>query len=172
MKKKTRIIAESGMLAALSTVILTLGSLIDVLDMTSAVLAGFCVLFMRMRHGRAGAIAVYIVSTTLALLLLPNKIPAVLYAFYGGLYPILKPEIERLHSRVLQWILKVGSVLLFFSLGLLVISFTVSGGLAAAGFTLGWPLFVLLAVVAVVADIAISGIAKRFGHIVALKNRN
>lgn len=166
--KKTRIVAESGMLSALSTVILLFGSIIDVLDLTSAVISGFCVIAMRIRHGRVGAVAVYCTSAVLAFLLLPNKIPAVLYIFYGGLYPLLKPEIERIPYLALQWILKVLSVLAFFSLGLLVITFVLG---LDSGFTVGVPLYALLTVVAVCADISVSAMIKRFSHIVASKKR-
>lgn len=166
--KKTRIIAESGMLSALSTVLLLFGSIIEALDLSCAVLAGFCVLAMRMRHGRGGAVAVYCTSAVLSFLLLPNKIPAVLYVFYGGLYPILKPEIERLKSRVLRWVLKVLSVLVFFSIGIAVTTFVLG---IESGFTVGVPLYALLMAVAVAADIAISGIMQRFAHIVAYKKR-
>lgn len=168
MKKKTKIIAESGMLSALSVVVLLLGAVIDVLDLSSAVLAGFCVLAMRVRYGRTGAAAVYGTSAVLAFLLLPNKVPAVLYIFYGGLYPLVKPEIERIKSRALQWVLKLAFVLASFSVGLAVIAFVLG---VDAGYTIGVPLYLLLAVVAVFADVAMTGISARFGHIVRGKRR-
>lgn len=168
MTKKTKIIAESGMLSALSVVVLLLGAVVDVLDLSSAVLAGFCVLAMRVRHGRTGALAVYGTSAVLAFLLLPNKVPAVLYIFYGGLYPLVKPEIERIKSRVLQWILKVAFVLVSFSAGLALITFVLG---IESGYTIGVPLYLLLAVIAVFADLAITGIAARFAHTMRRKKR-
>ena len=167
-KTKTKMIAESGMLAALSVVILLLGSVIDTLDLSCAVLAGFAALAMRIRHGRAGAVAVYITTSVLGFLLLPNKIPVVLYMFYGGIYPIIKPEIERLRSVVLQWVLKIVSVLVLFTIGLVVITFILG---MESGFTVGIPLYLLLIVVAVCTDIAITAIVRRFGPVVAGKRR-
>ena len=105
--RKTRVIAENGLLAALSIIILLLGSLIEALDLSSAAIAGFAVLAVRIRWGRRSAIALYGVTSVLSMLMLPNKIPALLYVFYGGLYPILKAEIERLGSVLLQWVLKI-----------------------------------------------------------------
>lgn len=166
--KKTKIIAEGGMLAALSTVILFMGTIIDALDLSCAVLAGFAVLAMRIRHGRTGAFAVYCATAAISFLMLPNKIPAVLYVFYGGLYPMLKPEIERIRSAVLRWVLKVASVLASFSLGLAFITYILG---VKSGFTVGLPLYALLALVAVAADVAISGIVRRYGHIVAFGKR-
>lgn len=166
--RKTKIIAEGGMLAALSTVILFMGTIIDALDLSCAVLAGFAVLAMRIRHGRAGSFAVYCVTAVLSFALLPNKVPAVLYVFYGGLYPLLKPEIERIESALLQWILKVSSVMVSFSLGLAFITGILG---VESGFTVGLPLYLLLVLVAVAADISISAIVRRYGHIVVFRKR-
>lgn len=166
--KKTRIIAESGMLSALSTVLLLLGSVIDVLDLSCAVLAGFCVLMMRIRHGRIGAAAVYFTSSALALLLLPNKVPAVLYVFYGGLYPLVKPEIERLKSRALQWVIKIAFALVSFSAALALMTFVLG---IDSGFTVGAPLYILIAAVAVFADLGITGVSARLAGIAARKKR-
>lgn len=168
MKGKTKIVAESGMLSALSVVVLLLGAVVDVLDLSSAVLAGFCVLAMRVRYGRTGAVAVYGTSAVLSFLLLPNKVPAVLYIFYGGLYPLVKPEIERIKSRVLQWILKVAFVLASFSAWLALITFVLG---VESGYTLGVSLYLLLAVIAVFADIAMTGIMGKFAHIMRRKKR-
>lgn len=166
--RKTRVIAENGLLAALSVIILLLGSLIEALDMSSAVLAGFAVLAMRIRWGRKSAIALYAVTSVLAMMLLPNKVPVILYVFYGGLYPILKAEIERIGSTLLQWVLKVGSVLLFFSAGLWV-AMSLLG--VDAGFTVGVALYAVLVPVSVCADLAMSAIMRQYAHLISRKKR-
>lgn len=166
--RKTKIIAEGGMLSALGTVLLFFGAVTDVLDLSCAVLAGFCVLFMGVRHGRIGALAVYCTTSALAFLLLPNKLPALLYVFYGGLYPLLKPEIERIRSVPLQWALKVIAVVVPFGAGLAVTTFLMG---IETGFTFGVPLFLLIAVIAVFADFAMSAVAFRFSHIVRGRRR-
>jgi len=166
--KNTRVVAENGLLAALSVIILLIGSLIEALDLSSAALAGFAVLAVRMRWGRNSAIALYGVTSVLAMLLLPNKIPVLLYIFYGGLYPILKAEIERLGNVVLQWVLKVASVLVFFSIGLWV-AMSLLG--LQAGFTVGVALYALLVPVSVCADLVLTAIMKQYAHIINRKRR-
>lgn len=166
--KRTRVVAENGLLAALSVIILLIGSLIEALDLSSAALAGFAVLAVRMRWGRNSAIALYGVTSVLAMLLLPNKIPVLLYMFYGGLYPILKAEIERLGNVVLQWVLKVASVLVFFSMGLWV-AMSLLG--LNAGFTVGIALYALLVLVSVCADLALTAVMKQYAHIINRKRR-
>ena len=166
--RKTRIIAENGLLAALSVIILLLGSIIEALDLSSAAIAGFAVLAVRMRWGRNSALALYTVTSVLSMAMLPNKIPALLYVFYGGLYPILKAEIERIGNVYLQWILKVVSVLLFFSVGLWV-AMSLMG--IDAGFTVGWALYGVLVPVSVCADIALSALMKQYAHIINRKKR-
>lgn len=166
--KRTRVVAENGLLAALSVIILLIGSLIEALDLSSAALAGFAVLAVRMRWGRNSAIALYGVTSVLAMLLLPNKIPVLLYMFYGGLYPILKAEIERLGNVVLQWVLKVASVLVFFSMGLWV-AMSLLG--LNAGFTVGVALYALLVPVSVCADLALTAVMKQYAHIINRKRR-
>lgn len=165
--RKTRVIAENGLLSALSIIILLLGTLIEALDMSSAALAGFAVLAMRIRWGRRSAIALYAVTSVLAILFVPGT-SSILYVFYGGLYPILKAEIERLGSVVLQWILKVGSVAAFFSLGLWV-AMSLLG--IKTGFTVGYVLYAVLVPVAVCADLALTVIMKQYAHLLIRKKR-
>ena len=43
------------------------------------------------------------------MILLPNKLPAILYFLFGGLYPIAKASFERLHY-VVAWILKISYI--------------------------------------------------------------
>ncbi len=164
--KKTRVIAENGLLAALSIIVLLLGSLIDVLDMSSAAIAGFAVLAVRIRWGRNSAVALYALTSVLSILLLPNKVPALLYVFYGGLYPVLKAEFERVRSRVLEWVLKVGSVLISFSIGLWVMMFLLG---LDAGFTVGPMLFAAMVPVAVCADLAMTVIIRQYANIINRK---
>ena len=164
--KKTKVVAENGLLAALSIIILLLGSIIEALDMSCAAIAGFAVLAVRVRWGRNAAVSLYAVTAVLSLALLPNKIPALLYVFYGGLYPILKAEIERLGSTLLQWVLKVASVLAFFSLGLWV-AMSLMG--IDAGFTVGPVLYAVLVPVAVCADLALTALLRQYGHIIGRK---
>lgn len=151
------------MLAALSVIILLLGAVFEPLDLSCAFLAGFTVLAVRLRWGRSTAILLYFCTTVLAFLLLHNKLPAVLYAFYGGLYPIVKTEAERIFSGPLQWVLKIMFACLAYT-GMIFVSLNVFG-IKNMDFTYGLVPYILVAVVTVCADLAVSMIISQFGRV-------
>ncbi len=161
--KKTRIIAESGMLAAVSIVLLYLGSVIEVLDLTGAFLAGVAVLIMRVRWGRSSGWTVYAVTSTLALLIVPNKIPVLLYIFYGGLYPLLKAEIELICKPWLEWTIKTASVCLLYAAGVATAKFLF--GLEDMDFGLTeWIMYPITALVNAAADVTITVVLQQYGQ--------
>lgn len=94
------------MLSALGVVILLLGSLIDVIDISMAVIASLACVFAVIEYGYASAWLVYAVTSVLSLLLLPNKSPAVMYLLFFGAYPILKALLERVRVTAVVWLLK------------------------------------------------------------------
>ena len=93
------------MFSALGVILLYLGSIVEVVDISMAVIASlFCVLAV-IEYGKGTPWMVFLVTAVLSLLLLPNKSPAVYYAFFFGFYPILKAYFERL-DKVRAWIFK------------------------------------------------------------------
>jgi hypothetical protein len=111
----TKKIALSGMLSALSVMLMLIGSLFQTLDLTAAAAAGFTVVFAMIELGIRYAYAVYTVSSILAILLLPNKSPALIFAVFGGLYPIMKAYLQRIRSKWLSYIAKLAVFNLLFS---------------------------------------------------------
>ncbi len=95
----------SAVLSALSVIILLIGSVTGIMDLTAVAVASLCVFFSVLEMGYPFPYLIYIVTSVLSLLLLPDKFAAVCYAAFGGLYPVLKSFIERL-PRVFAWILK------------------------------------------------------------------
>ena len=58
--------------------------------------------------GKGWAFGVYAAASILALLIIPSKEAAVLYAVFFGYYPILKAVLEKkLRQRVIEWIVKL-----------------------------------------------------------------
>lgn len=104
--KKTKKIAIAAILAAFGVVILYLGALIEVLDLSVALLASFLILFCMVELGKSASLAVYLITALLSLLLLPNKSPALLYAAIFGYMPITKFLFEKTY-RWLSWLLKL-----------------------------------------------------------------
>ncbi len=104
--KKTKKIAVAAILAAFGVAILYLGALIEVLDLSVALLASFLILFCMVELGSSVSLSVYLVTALLSLLLLPNKSPALLYAAIFGYMPITKYLFEKTY-RWLSWLLKL-----------------------------------------------------------------
>lgn len=93
------------MLAALGVVLLWFGSVIEVVDISMAVIASLLCVFAVIEYGGSAPWLVFAVTGILSLLLLPQKTPAVMYVLLFGYYPILKEKIERL-SKPLAWLIK------------------------------------------------------------------
>jgi hypothetical protein len=96
-----------AILSALCVVILYLGSLVEVLDLSVAVIASLPVIVLVIERGRGYPWMIYGVTAILSLLLLPNKFPALVYAAFAGFYPILKEKIEGLRLRPVRLLIKL-----------------------------------------------------------------
>ena len=93
------------MLAAIGVVLMYLGSLVEVLDVSMAVLASLLCVIAVVEYGKAAPWLVYAVTSVIAVVLLPNKTPAVEYALFFGFYPILKEKFEKRKAPI-AWLLK------------------------------------------------------------------
>ncbi len=98
-------IAICAMLSALGVVFLLLGSVVDVLDMSMAVFTSLLSVIAVIEYGKSAPWMIYGCTSLLSLLLLPNKIPAVLYSVFFGFYPIVKEKFEK-KNIVISWLLK------------------------------------------------------------------
>ena len=101
------------MLTALSVVILWLGGLLNVLDLTTAVIASFAVVFVHIEMRAPWSFGVWAATSFLSILLTQNS-ASLYYAVFCGLYAILKAYMERL-PRILQWIVKIFTFNLLFT---------------------------------------------------------
>ncbi len=106
-RKKTKRLTVSAMVSALSVVILYLGSFIEVLDLTMAVTASLFITVMVIEYGKGAPWSVFLVTSVLSLILLPQKLPALMYALFFGYYPIIKEYVERIPSKLLSWAIKL-----------------------------------------------------------------
>lgn len=124
MKRKTATLTLSAALVALGVVLLLLGGVLEVLELTAVALASVLVFFAHRELPFPSAWLIFAATATLSLLLVPNRTAALLYLIFGGWYPIVRHYIECL-PRPLAWVLKlvafnaaatavlVGSYLLF-----------------------------------------------------------
>lgn len=95
-KKQTRALAVSAMTAALCVLLLFLGNLTQVADVSFAALSTLLIWFLYLEYGKGFALGAYLTVSLLSLLLLPNKSAALLFAGFFGWYPLLKLPLERL----------------------------------------------------------------------------
>ena len=93
------------MLSALGVVLLWVGAIIEVADISMAVVASLLCVFAVIEYGGNAPWLVFTVTTILSLVLVPQKTPAVMYALFFGYYPIIKEKLERL-PRALAWVWK------------------------------------------------------------------
>lgn len=98
-------IAFSAIAAALSVVLLYIGS-ISVLDMSAVVICALLTMLVVVEAGEKFAWLTVCVTGLLSFLLLPVKLPALLYLFFGGIYPILKAWLEKT-PYWLSWLFKI-----------------------------------------------------------------
>lgn len=102
MKKKklqiagrTRRLTLTAMLCTLSVAVMYLCTLLDVLELTGVAIAAVFMLLTVRELGRAHSLMLYVATALLSLLLLPRPDAGVMYALFGGLYPLIKFPIER-----------------------------------------------------------------------------
>ena len=107
MKQSTKT-ALGGITAALSLAVMFLLSIFPSATIAAPAVASMLLLFVVLELGKKWTIGVYAASAILALLLIPSKEAAILYAVFFGYYPILKATLEKhIRVRALEWIVKI-----------------------------------------------------------------
>lgn len=102
----TRRIAMCAVLCALAVVMLGLGAIIEVIDITAAAVASLVLLPILLCYGTKYAWLSYAVTGVLGVLLMPQSLGAWMFAGLTGFYPIVKQRLDRL-PRVLSWAVKL-----------------------------------------------------------------
>lgn len=104
MNKNTKRLAISAILSAASVAVMYIGCLTP-LDYTAIAIASIAVVFAVIELNGKYTYLIYVVTSVLSLLILPNKASALMYTMFFGFYPICKAAFERRHH-VISWILK------------------------------------------------------------------
>ena len=105
-RKQIKYLTISAMLSALGVIILALGSFIEVIDLTVAVVASILCVWAVIEMGGMYPWMIWIVTSVVGFLLLPLKTPALFYAIAFGFYPMIK-ELAEKYPRVLAWVIKI-----------------------------------------------------------------
>lgn len=107
--------ARLALLAALGVAFLFLGAVLPSARLAISALAGFFAAAALMMYGYGRAFGVYAVTAALALLVLPSKLCAILYAGFFGLYPLVKAFLEsRIAAQKPCWAAKLAVYTLAF----------------------------------------------------------
>lgn len=147
-KGKTKKLTVCAMLSALGVVLLWFGSVIEIVDISMAVIASLLCVLAVIEYGGGAPWSVFGVTALLSLLLLPQKTPAVLYVFFFGYYPILKEKLEK-KPRAVAWLLKEAVFNVALALMLVASRFLLlSGSIEIKSMVLYYAALVLLAEIA------------------------
>lgn len=100
-------VSMGGVVAALCLVLMLLTSVIPFGTYAFPAFAGILLVLLVFNLGYPYAFAVYIITAVLSFLLVADKEAALLFAVFLGYYPIVKGLIERLKSKVWQYVIKL-----------------------------------------------------------------
>ena len=117
MNKKTRNLTLCALLSSLSVISLYVASVWPTGQIGLTAVAALFVTGAIIESGLLFGVYTYIISSFLAVLIVPNRLTAFLFILFFGYYPILKSLIEQLKHKVLQVIIK----LLVFNVSLIII---------------------------------------------------
>ena len=94
--KQSKSIAVCGMLAALSIVMMLLGTLLEIGLYAAPMLAGLCLLPVGRRLGKKYQVLLWVAVSVLSLILVPNVEASLMYLCLFGCYPVIRPWFQRL----------------------------------------------------------------------------
>lgn len=101
---KTKQVAFSGMLSALSVILMFLGSVVSVLSYVMPLASGLLMIIAVENISKKSATAIYFCVSLLSIILLSDKECALFYISFFGYYPIIKSNIDKIKNKLLLWI--------------------------------------------------------------------
>jgi hypothetical protein len=99
-------IAAGGVFSALCLLLMFLTGLVPFATYSLPMLAGAMLIAVVIENGRRTALMVYVSVSVLSLLIVPDREAALLFAAFFGYYPIVKEKLERLKTRIGEFIAK------------------------------------------------------------------
>ena len=104
-RKQSRRIALSGIVAALSVLLMLGGGLIPIATYAAPMMAALLLLPIVFEFGKKTAFTCYAAVALVSLMLTPDKEAAVFYTFIGY-YPIVKWDLDRIRPKPLRLLVK------------------------------------------------------------------
>lgn len=104
---KARYIATASMLTALCCVVLSMGTVIETMDLSFAAISCLILWISLLEFGKKTAWIVFFATSVISILLIPSKFPAIFFICITGWYPMVKFELsKRIKKKILLWICK------------------------------------------------------------------
>lgn len=104
--RKTKRLTLSAMMVALSVAMMTLGAVVDVLDLSACAFASLVMVFCYIEIGSPYTFLVWACTTVISALVFPASLVWFEYLLVFGIYPLLKAYIERT-PRAFWWPIKL-----------------------------------------------------------------
>ena len=122
MNKKTRNLSLSALFTAFAVISLYIASIWPTGQLGLTAVASLFVTAAIIESGISYGIYVYIVSSAISMLIVPNRLTPVLFILFFGYYPVIKSLIEKLKYKILQILTK----LLVFNISFIIIYYLFS----------------------------------------------
>lgn len=174
INRQTQRLTLCAVCVALGVVILALGSLIDVLDLSAAAIAGLISIMVVVEIGGVWPWLTYTATGLLGILLLPCKLPGAIYLMFCGWYPIIKPRLDGMKYRPVSWLIKLAAANAATALVVLATKYVLA--LSHEVMELSVVLFAMVNVAFVLYDIVVTRLARlytlRLRHRLGLDKRD
>ena len=107
MIKKSTQVAMGGIASALCLLLMMM-TIIPIATYTMPALAGMVLIVVVIENGYSTAWMVYAAVAFLSMFICPDKEAAMLFLGFFGFYPIIKGKLEKLKSKLLEYLSKFG----------------------------------------------------------------
>lgn len=127
--KKT---ALCGILVGLSAAAMFAGGIIPLATFATPALAGIFLLPLGYEYGPRTALLAFFGVGLLSFLIVPDPEVSLIFLFFLGWYPVVKPSLDKLRPRVIQWLVKAAlfNLCIFLMYGLILLVFPLSAVVA------------------------------------------
>lgn len=98
--------AVAGMSAAVSVALLFMSGFFYVFTYVAPMIVGMLICALKKTFSSSTALCVYLATSILSLILVPDKESALIYILFFGYYPLIKRPIEKIKHKIFSIILK------------------------------------------------------------------
>lgn len=166
--KSTFKIALGGILAALTLVFMFGASFLPGIELTMYALSSIFVAIMILETNPKWGVMLYVVTSILGLLVVPNKLGVIPFVFFFGYYGIVKFYIEKIGNAVVQMTLKISLFLIVFGTGYFFFKELFFGNITLPSYPI-WIIVILGVAVFVIYDFIYSGLINYYRTKVMLR---